>query len=154
MVELPLLVPEMRVQIQARTLDLSDFTLPKGPFTINKGINKTGIFCDRVGGGSENIQICVTLIMNSQKKFNVKMINWLISSNLNQLYEMIHVQHGIMLVGEPMSCKTKLYEVLSDTLTHLSEQKEAKHQVIKYFFNIFHFKDSASKHCLMNPSWQ
>ena len=46
-----------------------------------------------------------------------------------QLYEMIHVQHGIMLVGEPMSCKTKLYEVLADTLTHLSEQKGAKHQV-------------------------
>ena len=55
MVELPLLVPEMRVQIQARTLDLSDFTLPKGPFTINKGINKTGIFCRQKGEGrSEN----------------------------------------------------------------------------------------------------
>jgi len=39
---------------------------------------------------------------------------------------MLHVQHGIMLVGEPMSCKTKLIEVLSDTLTHLSEQKDSK----------------------------
>jgi hypothetical protein len=43
---------------------------------------------------------------------------------------MIHVQHGIMLVGEPMSCKTKLYEVLADTLTNLSEKKGAKHQVL------------------------
>ena len=50
-----------------------------------------------------------------------------------QLYEMIHVQHGIMLVGEPMSCKTKLYEVLADTLTHLSEKKGAKHQVLNLF---------------------
>ena len=55
--------------------------------------------------------------------------NKFIFSYPQQLYEMIHVQHGIMLVGEPMSCKTKLYEVLSDTLTHLSEQKGAKHQV-------------------------
>jgi hypothetical protein len=41
---------------------------------------------------------------------------------------MIHVQHGIMLVGDPMSCKTKLYEVLADTLTRMSEQKGLKHQ--------------------------
>ena len=42
-----------------------------------------------------------------------------------QLYEMVLVRHGIMLIGEPMSCKTVAYTILAEALTALAEEAEA-----------------------------
>lgn len=38
-----------------------------------------------------------------------------------QLYEMILVRHGIMIVGDPMSCKTQCIRVLAESLNRLAE---------------------------------
>ena len=40
-----------------------------------------------------------------------------------QLYEMLHIQHGIVLIGQTMSCKTTLYKMLAETLTCLAEEQ-------------------------------
>ena len=41
-----------------------------------------------------------------------------------ELYEMIKVQHGIMIIGRPMSCKSQLYSILSEALTKLAEENK------------------------------
>ena len=35
---------------------------------------------------------------------------------------MLQIQHGIVLIGDTMSCKTTLYKMLAETLTHLAEE--------------------------------
>ena len=40
-----------------------------------------------------------------------------------QLYEMLHIQHGIVLIGQTMSCKTTLWKMLAETLTCLAEER-------------------------------
>ena len=40
-----------------------------------------------------------------------------------ELYEMLHIQHGIVLIGETMSCKTTLYKMLAETLTYLADER-------------------------------
>ena len=47
-----------------------------------------------------------------------------------QLYEMLHIQHGIVIIGETMSCKTMLYKMLAETLTFLADE-QAKAQKSK-----------------------
>ena len=36
-------------------------------------------------------------------------------------------RHGVMIVGDPMSAKTKAYMLLAETLTTMSERKIAEH---------------------------
>ena len=55
------------------------------------------------------------------KKNKLQPTSWFINKCL-EFYEMIQVQHGIMIIGRPMTCKTKLWVVLSESLTKLSEE--------------------------------
>ena len=48
------------------------------------------------------------------------------SVQLMQLYEMLHIQHGIVLIGETMSGKTMLYKMLAETLTCLADEHADK----------------------------
>ena len=60
-------------------------------------------------------QICTTKLLQSTPFFLQKM---------TQTYEMMIVRHGFMLVGGPFSGKTKVLEVLAETLTLLSEREQ------------------------------
>ena len=49
---------------------------------------------------------------------------WLINKAL-ELYEMLQVQHGIMIIGRPLTCKSVIWVILSESLTNLFEEKKA-----------------------------
>ena len=36
---------------------------------------------------------------------------------------MLHIQHGIVLIGDTMSCKSTLYKMLAETLTCLADDQ-------------------------------
>ncbi len=54
------------------------------------------------------------------KEKNLQATPWFLDK-IVQLYEMAQIQHGIMVIGKPMSCKTMSYEVLCETLTSMNE---------------------------------
>ena len=52
-----------------------------------------------------------------------------------ELYEMLHIQHGIVLIGETMSCKTTLYKMLAETLTCLADERAKSQKAQAYVKN-------------------
>ena len=46
---------------------------------------------------------------------------WLINKAL-EFYEMLQVQHGIMIIGRPLTCKSVLWVILSESLSKLCEE--------------------------------
>ena len=51
---------------------------------------------------------------------NLQPTKWFVEKTL-QLYEMVLIRTGIMLIGDPMSCKTQSFSILAEALTSLSE---------------------------------
>ncbi len=61
------------------------------------------------------------------KEFNLQPTEWFLDKVI-QLYELILVRHGIMIIGDPMSCKTEAYHVLSEALTLLAREDKGEYR--------------------------
>lgn len=62
------------------------------------------------------VKECIEMKMS---KRNLNVIPWFVQKVL-QLYEMLSLRHGIILLGEPMCGKTTCYQLLMETLKDLS----------------------------------
>ena len=58
-------------------------------------------------------------------EFKLKPTDWFLDKVV-QLYELVLVRHGIMIIGEPMSCKTETYHILAESLSLLAAEKKGE----------------------------
>ncbi|KAL7290283.1 hypothetical protein TKK_0015983 [Trichogramma kaykai] len=70
---------------------------------------------------------------------NLQATSWYVGK-IMQIYEMILVRHGLMVVGEPLSGKTKAYQALADALTELSSTRGATIKEMRVAFRIINPK--------------
>ena len=56
------------------------------------------------------------------EKHNLQATDWFVEK-IVQLQAMLHVRHGVMIIGDPMSGKTKTNNILAESLTTLAERK-------------------------------
>lgn len=68
----------------------------------------------------QNMYDCVDLTL---KKMNLQKVPYFVEKII-QLYEMILVRHGLMVVGMPFSGKTSAITVLAGALTLLAERNQ------------------------------
>uniref|UniRef100_A0A8D0E3M4 Dynein heavy chain hydrolytic ATP-binding dynein motor region domain-containing protein n=1 Tax=Salvator merianae TaxID=96440 RepID=A0A8D0E3M4_SALMN len=65
----------------------------------------------------------IKALNNNIKKMNLQSVPWFIGKII-QIYEMMMVRHGYMIVGEPMGGKTSAYKVLAEALGDLKSSLE------------------------------
>nr|CAH8868280.1 unnamed protein product [Trichobilharzia regenti] len=71
-------------------------------------------------GDYDNFLAC---LRQQLEKRRLQSVPWYLDKIL-QIYEMILVRHGLMIVGETLSGKTQAYQALADTLTTLVENNQ------------------------------
>lgn len=69
-------------------------------------------------------------IKENLEKKNLIATPWYVGKII-QIYEMILVRHGLMIVGETLSGKTQAYQTLAEALTDLAADKKATHKEMK-----------------------
>ncbi len=67
-----------------------------------------------------------------------KAISWSVLSCV-QVYEMMLVRHGFMIVGEPMGGKTSAYKVLAGALGDLYKGNQSIIYIFSLFFHYYFF---------------
>ncbi|XP_020624937.1 dynein heavy chain 12, axonemal-like [Orbicella faveolata] len=72
-------------------------------------------------------------------KKNLQMVDFF-SEKIIQTYEMMIVRHGFMMVGDPFSGKTKVLEVLAETLNVLTDRGYDDENVNKVWFRVINPK--------------
>ncbi|XP_018322727.1 dynein heavy chain 3, axonemal isoform X2 [Agrilus planipennis] len=70
---------------------------------------------------------------------NLQATQWFMGKCL-EIYEMILVRHGLMVVGETLGGKTSAYQSLGEGLTKLSEDRKAKLKEYRVIFRIINPK--------------
>ncbi|XP_063226606.1 dynein axonemal heavy chain 3 [Bacillus rossius redtenbacheri] len=70
---------------------------------------------------------------------NLQATDWYLEK-LVQLYEMVLVRHGLMVVGEPMGGKTNAYQVLAVSLTDIAKNAKLKMKENRVHYSIINPK--------------
>lgn len=92
-----------------------------------------GIYTDLFPGVSlpnpDRVELEKYIRLNLEKKNLIPTV-WYVGKII-QIYEMILVRHGLMIVGDPLCGKTQAYQTLAEALTDLSADKKASHKEMK-----------------------
>ncbi|KAL1116324.1 hypothetical protein AAG570_005819 [Ranatra chinensis] len=73
------------------------------------------------------------------KSHNLQATSWYLDKVI-QIYEMILVRHGLMIVGEPMGGKTCGYQTLAESLTEINMNRKSKMGEFKVQYKIINPK--------------
>ncbi|CAI5792110.1 dynein heavy chain 3, axonemal [Podarcis lilfordi] len=73
----------------------------------------------------------IQALNNNIAKINLQPVPWFIGKII-QIYEMMMVRHGYMIVGEPMGGKTYAYKVLAMALGDLSQDPSTEESAVEY----------------------
>ena len=74
------------------------------------------------------------------EKLNLQATQWFLEK-IQQLAAMLAVRHGVMMIGEPMSGKTRAVNILAECLTTLADMKipeQHEFKVNKYIYGVLY----------------
>lgn len=112
---------------------LKDVNLPK--FLAHDIPLFEGILADLFPGVSlpkPDYEVMTRAVVNQCKQSNLQPTTVFLEK-LFQLYEMILVRHGLMLVGFSYGAKTSLYRTLAAALTELNESGQMEEEKTRYY---------------------
>ncbi|XP_048509500.1 dynein axonemal heavy chain 3 isoform X1 [Athalia rosae] len=117
-----------------------DVNLPK--FLAHDVPLFNGIYSDLFPGidlpQPDRIELIELLKANCDKR-NLEATAWFVEKII-QIYEMILVRHGLMIVGESMSGKTQAYQTLADSLGDLFSMRRATMRESRVLYRIINPK--------------
>lgn len=81
----------------------------------------------------------IELVKTHLQKRNLQATDWYVQKII-QIYEIILVRHGLMIVGETLGGKTQAYQTLADALGDLAANKKANIKEFKTIYRIINPK--------------
>lgn len=78
-----------------------------------------------------NYGVFMDALKENVKKKQLQPVSWFLNK-IVQIYEMILVRHGLMVVGEALGGKTMAYQVLAAALTDLNKAEQFNEHKVKY----------------------
>uniref|UniRef100_A0A803TL59 Dynein axonemal heavy chain 3 n=1 Tax=Anolis carolinensis TaxID=28377 RepID=A0A803TL59_ANOCA len=76
-------------------------------------------------------ELFIQALNQNIQKMNLQPVPWFIGKII-QIYEMMMVRHGYMIVGEPMGGKTSAYKVLAAALGDLSQNSSSEESAVEF----------------------